>query len=92
MTTPKDFVAILSQDPEKLKKFLRDIMGPATRRLDGQERANIELMCSLVEPTSSSNNQRTMTDVYMINQKEYHITYGLEDEPVIEEILPDDIQ
>jgi hypothetical protein len=91
MTTPDDFVNKLMQDPEKLKRFLRDIMGPRTRILEGSERANVELMCSLVEPTQSSNNQRTMTDVYMINQKEYHITYGLEDEPVIEEILPDDI-
>lgn len=92
MTKHNQFVSELQKDPEKLKKFLRDIMGPRTRVLEGAERSNVELMCALVEPTSSSNNQRTSTDVYMINQKEYHITYGLDDTPVIEEILPDDIQ
>jgi hypothetical protein len=94
MTTDKshkDFIKKLQEDPAKLKRFLRDILGPTTRRLEGQERDNIELMCTLAEPTHTSNNQRTITDVYHINQKEYHITYMLEDTPVIEEILPDDI-
>jgi hypothetical protein len=91
MTKHNDFISELQKNPEKLKKFLRDIMGPQTRQLEGSERSNVELMCTLVEPTSSSNNQRTITDVYQINQKEYHITYGLGDEPVIEEIILDDI-
>ena len=92
MTTPSQFISELQKDPKKLKKFLRDIMGPQTRRLEGSERNNVELMCALVEPSSSSNNQRTITDVYHINQKEYHITYMFEDEPIIEEIIPNDFQ
>jgi hypothetical protein len=91
MTTPSQFILELQKDTKKLKKFLRDIMGPKTRQLTGSERTNVELMCALVEPTSSSNNQQTITDVYHINQKEYHVTYGWDDEPMIEEILPDDI-
>lgn len=76
---------------EEARAFIRKVMGPERRRLEGQERDNVWLMMQLVDPTSSSNNQRTATDVYMINQKEYHVTYMLEDEPVIEEILPDEM-
>lgn len=73
--------------PEQARAWIRKIIGPPRRRLEGQEAKSVELMCTLVEPTSTSNNQRTITDVFHINLKEYHITYMLEDEPVIEEIL-----
>lgn len=81
----------LRADPVRLNAFMRKIMGPERRRLEGQEAKNVELMCALVEPTETSNNQRTITDVYHINQKEYHITYGLEDKLIVEEILPDEV-
>ena len=87
----REFSEELCKDPIRLKAFVRKIMGPERRRLEGQEAKNVELMCTLVEPTETSNNQRTITDVYHINLKEYHITYGLEDELIVEEILPDDI-
>ena len=83
-----DFVKNMT--PEEAKEFLRKVMGPSRRRLEGQERENIWLMILLQdEPDEASNNQHTITEVYNINQKEYHVTYMLEDEPVIEEILKD---
>ena len=78
--------------PEEAKVFLRKVMGPKRKRLEGQERENVWLMILMQEePTSSSNNQRSITEVYIFNQREYHVTYMIEDEPIIEEILPDDI-
>ena len=82
-----DFVNNMT--PEEARAFIRKIMGPPRRTLEGQERNNVWLMLQLVEPISESNNQRTITEVYKINQTEYHVHYGLEDEPVIEEILDD---
>ena len=78
--------------PEEAKVFLRKVMGPNRKRLEGQERENVWLMILMQEePTSSSNNQRSITEVYIFNQREYHVTYMIEDDPIIEEILPDDI-
>lgn len=77
--------------PEELKAFLRKVMGPPYRTLEGQEKENVWLMIKLIdEPTSASNNQRTITEVYHLNQKEYHVTYFDGDEFEINEMLPDD--
>jgi hypothetical protein len=83
---------ISNMSPEEAKAFLRKVMGPKRKRLEGQERENVWLMILMQEePTSSSNNQRSITEVYIFNQREYHVTYMIEDDPIIEEILPDDI-
>jgi hypothetical protein len=87
--TPKEFIN--SMTPEELKSFLRKVMGPPRRTLEGQEKDNVWLMIQLIdEPTSASNNQRTITEVYHLNQKEYHVTYFDGDDFVIDEMLSDD--
>jgi hypothetical protein len=86
-----EFVDKLMKDPVKLKKFLRDVMGPPRRTLEGQEKDNVWLMIQLIdEPTSASNNQYTITEVYHLNQKEYQVTYFDGDEFDIDEMLPDE--
>ena len=88
----KDFLEKLRQDPVRLKAFLRSVMGPTRRTLEGKERENIWLMIQLHDqPEEFSNNQHSITEVYKFNQREYHVHYGIEDNPIIEEILPDDI-
>ena len=83
---------ILNMTKEEAKAFLRRVMGPDRKMLEGQERENVWLMILMQEePTSFSNNQHSITEVYMINQREYHVTYFRNEEPIIEEILPDDI-
>jgi hypothetical protein len=42
------------------------------------------------EPTSFSNNQHTITEVYHLNQKEYQVTYFSTEDFEIDEMLPDD--
>ena len=82
---------INSMSPEELKVLLRKVMGPPRRTLEGQEKENVWLMIQLIdEPTSTSNNQRTITEVYHLSQKEYHVTYFDGDDFVIDEMLPDD--
>jgi hypothetical protein len=84
-----DFIKNMS--PEELKAFLRKVTGPPRRTLEGQEKENVWLMIQLIdEPTSASNNQRTITEVYHLNQKEYHVTYFDGDDFEIDEMLPDD--
>lgn len=84
-----DFINKLS--PEELKVLLRKVMGPPRRTLEGQEKENVWLMIQLIdEPTSTSNNQRTITEVYHLNQKEYRVTYFDGDDFEIDEMLPDD--
>lgn len=64
-----------AEDPAKAKAFLRAVMGPPRRTLEGQEYEDITLLLRLTEPFNSSNNQHTMTDEYRIAGKLYHVTY-----------------
>jgi hypothetical protein len=76
---------------EEARIFIRKVMGPPRRTLEGQEKENVWLMIQLIdEPTSVSNNQRTITEVYHLNQKEYQVTYFSTDNFEIEEMLSDD--
>jgi len=77
--------------PEEAKAFIRKIMGPERRVLEGTEREHMLTVLRLVEPIRSTNNQRSFTDEYVHAGKMYDIHYFL-DEVVVEEILPDDIQ
>lgn len=71
-------------------KFLKAMGLKDHRYIGGQEREHLLTVFRLIEPTSSSNNQRTWTDTYHHAGKEYHVTYGFGvdggDEPLVEEI------
>lgn len=66
--------------PAWLKRML------SRKELKDKEYDHVWTLLQLVEPVSSSNNQRTWTDEYELNGKRYNVTYGLEDKPIIEEI------
>ncbi len=54
-------------------------------RLEGEEYDKIWNLVLLVDnPDSVSNNQRTITEVYTFGRRVYNVTYGLEDNPIIE--------
>ncbi len=81
----------LNMTPDEAKIFIRKVMGPDRRVLEGQERENVWLMILMQDqPESFSNNQHTITEVYKINQREYHVHYFSKEDPIIEEILEDD--
>jgi hypothetical protein len=78
-------------DPKEAKKFLRAVMGPPYRTLEGKERDNILLLLSMSEPFKESNNQHSWTSYYMIGNTEYRVTVFPEyNEPVVDEMLPED--
>lgn len=74
---------------EEARAFIRKVMGPPRRVLEGAEREHMMTVFRLVEPISQTNNQRSFTDEYVHAGKMYNVTY-FDDETVVEEILKDD--
>lgn len=80
----------LSWPPEKFKEYLRKIHGPSLRELEDEEAEQMLIVLKLIGHYADTNNQRTHTYFYKHNGKEYRVTYGLYDMPMVEEVLPDD--
>jgi hypothetical protein len=76
----------LNMTPEEARAFIRKVMGPPKRQLEGDEYQHMMMVLSLKEPVSSSNNQRFWTDDYEHNGRKYEITYGVENNPLLYEI------
>lgn len=76
----------LNMTPEEARAFLRRVMGPPKRRLEGDEYRHMMMILTLKDPICSSNNQRFWTDEYEHDGRRYEITYGIEDEPYLEEV------
>jgi hypothetical protein len=70
--------------PEEARAFIRKVMGPPKRQLEDQERDHVLLLVAMSEPVRSSNNQRFWTDEYVIGGRRYDVTYGVEDDPIVE--------
>jgi hypothetical protein len=64
----------LFKTKEKARAFIRKVMGPPKRTLEGKEKADILLLLTMIEPYSESNNQHSWTECYMIGDKDYHVT------------------
>jgi hypothetical protein len=75
---------------EEARTFIRKVMGPERRNIEGVDKEHLLTVFELIEPVSSSNNQRSFTDVYEHADKEYHVHY-FDDDIVVEELLKDDI-
>jgi hypothetical protein len=69
---------------EEARNFIRKVMGPPKRVLEGKERENIWLLIQISTPVNESNNQRFWHEEYVLGGKRYDVTYGLEDDPIIE--------
>jgi hypothetical protein len=77
----------LTWPPEKLKDWLHRMHGPVSRELDGKEAEQTLVMLMLIGHYADTNNQRTHTYYYKHAEKEYRVTYGLYDHPLVEEVL-----
>ena len=75
---------VLNMTPEQARTFIREVMGPPKRQLEGLEREHMWLLIKMSTPVRESNNQRIWTEEYLIGDKRYDITYGLEEQPIIE--------
>lgn len=82
----------LRADPVRLKAFIRKVMGPPSKTLEGKDKENVMLMLSLTEPYKETNNQHSWTSYYNIGGIEYHATYFPEDDnsPIIDQMLPEE--
>jgi hypothetical protein len=81
----------LRKDPVKLKEFMRKVMGPPHKTLEGDEKQHTMLLLNLTEPYKETNNQQSWTSYYMIGETEYHVTYFPgSDEPIIDKMLPEE--
>ena len=74
--------------PEKLREWIRQVHGPEMRELKDREAEKMLTILELVGHYADTNNQRTHTYFYRYNETEYRVTYGLGDEPLVEEVLP----
>jgi len=81
----------IMNDPAKLKEFMRKVMGPPQRIIEGQEREHLFTVFNLLDPIEETNNQRSWTSVYEHAGKTYHYTTG-DGWDELAEILPDDFQ
>lgn len=80
-----------STDSKKAYEFLvrAGIIRPNERTLEGQEKLNMYLILSLLDPYQQTNNQRFITDYYKYNDKEYKVTYFDETDYELIEISPE---
>jgi hypothetical protein len=88
--TEEDFAIIKSRienDPNYARELIKKIMPKNTRELEGKEKEHILLLIKLTKPITESNNQRFWYEEYFIGGKTYHITYGIYEEPIVEEEL-----
>ena len=76
----------LTWPPEKFKEYLRKIQGLPVKELEGKEAEQMLIALKLVGHYADTNNQRTHTYFYRYAEKEYRVTYGLYDTPIIEEV------
>lgn len=75
---------------DEAKAFIRRVMGPSKRMLEGQEKEHMLTVFRLIEPVESTNNQRSFTDEYHHAGKVYFVHY-FGNEVEVEEVLKDDI-
>jgi hypothetical protein len=90
MNNPKEFMEKLKEDPVKLKKFLRDVMGPPYQTLEGKEKEQVLLLLAMVEPYKATNNQHSWSEYYMIGETEYHVTTFSKDEVIVDKMLKEE--
>ena len=80
--------AVNAMTKEQAKAWLRAVLGPPHRVLEGQEYEDISLLLKLANPVYSSNNQHTMTDEYRLGGKLYNVTHftKFDKKPAISEV------
>jgi hypothetical protein len=82
-------VTVNAKTFEEARAFIRKVMGPPRRVLEGAEREHILTVLRLIEPIRTTNNQRSFTDEYIHAGKIYDVHY-FDDETIIEEIIEDE--
>jgi len=71
---------------EEARAWIRKLMGPPRRVLEGQEREQTLTMLALIGPTVTSNNQHSWSEDYIQGGMHWCVTYFPNEEPIVEEI------
>ncbi len=72
---------------EEAEAFIRKIMGPPKRRLEGEEHNRVWLLLQMTEPVRETNNQHSWCAEYNIGGIMYDVHYFPEEDPFIEQYL-----
>ena len=86
LTQIKAYSDELLNDPVRLKAFMRKVIGPPRRTLEGAEREQVLTMLALIGPTVTSNNQHSWSEDYIQGGKHWCVTYFPGDEVMVEEM------
>ncbi len=88
-TASDRMVQRFKDDPEYARAFIRSVMGPPKRKLEGTEYKQVWLMLQLVDPVRETNNQHSWCVEYNVGGKMYDVIFFPNEEPIIEEYLDD---
>lgn len=76
---------------EEARAFIRKVMGPPMRTIEGQEKERLLLMFALMDPVKESNNQHSWSADYCVGHRHYSVTtFPEQEDPIVEEYLEDD--
>jgi hypothetical protein len=91
--TDADWAAVrekhANMTPEEAKSWIRKVMGPPRRVLEGAEREQVLTMLALIGPTATSNNQHSWSEDYVQSNHHWCVTYFPNEEAIVEEIERD---
>ena len=72
--------------PAEAQTWLRQVMGPPRRILEGAEREQVLTMLALIGPTVTTNNQHSWSEDYVQGGQHWCVTYFPNEEAIVEEI------
>ena len=75
--------------PEEAQAFLRRVMGPPRRVLEGAEREQVLTMLALIGPSVTTNNQHSWSEDYVQGGQHWCVTYFPNEEAIVQEIERD---
>jgi hypothetical protein len=88
--TDADWAAVrekhANMTPEEAEAWIRKVMGPPRRTLEGKEREQVLTMLALIGPTATTNNQRSWSEDYVQGTHHWCVTYFPGEEAIVEEI------
>jgi hypothetical protein len=77
---------VLDMTPEEAQAFIRKVMGPPRRVLEGAEREQVLTMLALIGPTATTNNQHSWSEDYIQGGKHWCVTYFSNEESIVQEM------
>jgi hypothetical protein len=91
--TDADWAAVrekhAAMTPDEASAWIRRVIGPPRRVLEGAEREQVLTMLALIGPTLTTNNQHSWSEDYVQSGRHWCVTYFPGNEVIVEEIERD---